>query len=179
MRYSERFGRYREIVVPEWSRWESNPRPLECDHATPFQGFPFLEEISSVFDHSKPAVFLILANFITEDSDKIRTATNLNLPRLTPCWRLRFFVRLAIELLDSWLASMMKPGFSYCASAPVPRINLARWDEQNLFATLSVKPGRSKNMRLASWFYFSRKVYETDPLICPKCQGRNAHHRLH
>jgi hypothetical protein len=30
--------------------WGSNPRPLECDYATPFQGFLFLEEISSVFD---------------------------------------------------------------------------------------------------------------------------------
>ncbi len=21
------------------------------------------------------------------------------------------------------------------------------------------------------WFYFIRKVYETDPLVCPKCSG--------
>ena len=29
----------------------SNPRPLECHYSQPFQGFPFLEEISSFLDH--------------------------------------------------------------------------------------------------------------------------------
>jgi hypothetical protein len=39
-----------KMLMNWWSRLESNPRPLECDHATPFQGFLFLEEISNVFD---------------------------------------------------------------------------------------------------------------------------------
>jgi hypothetical protein len=32
------------------SRWEPNPRPLECHYSQPYQGFPFLEEICSVID---------------------------------------------------------------------------------------------------------------------------------
>src|SRR5262249_13288368 len=54
-----------------WSRSGSNRRPLECHYSQPFQGFLFLEEISSVFDRWKPAVFSFLASFIPEDSDKI------------------------------------------------------------------------------------------------------------
>ena len=31
-------------------------------------------------------------------------------------------------------------------------------------------PPLSKELK-KRWSYFIRKVYETDPLICPKCQG--------
>jgi hypothetical protein len=61
-----------------WSRWGSNPRPLECDYSPPFRGFLFLEEISSVFDLWRLSDFLAFGSFTTEDSDKIRTTITLH-----------------------------------------------------------------------------------------------------
>ncbi len=32
-------------------------------------------------------------------------------------------------------------------------------------------PPISKELKKKLWSYFIRKVYETDPLVCPKCAG--------
>jgi len=82
------------------------------DYSQPFQGFLFLEEISSVFDQRKPAVFLVLASLITEDSDSHNSLSSSP----GPCWRLLFFVRLAIELLTAGSQAADGAGFQLFAS---------------------------------------------------------------